>query len=175
METVTISKSLLAAMGSVLAAILVFLGATDVHVGPPTVFGALSGPDISSPYLSVNGVTTFYNKANMKGATTTACSFKSPSATSTLRLGSVNVFLASSSAVTVYLAKGANNNATTSNMGTLDIVASGQMQTFASTTVTASQIFAPNTYFNVGVKGQSTNGGTGVSPIGNCSATFDIL
>lgn len=46
--------------------------------------GAFPSPDILNPYLSVNGVTTFYEKASFNTASSSLCSLLSPTATSTL-------------------------------------------------------------------------------------------
>jgi hypothetical protein len=53
-------------------------------VDEPIKTGAISGPDIDSSYLCVNGVCTYYNRIPMVTATNTVCAIKSPNASTTL-------------------------------------------------------------------------------------------
>ncbi len=84
---------------AVVAGLLVFSGSfiskTQVVQQTPTSeqlqqivrqFGALSSPDIQSPYLCVNGVCGWYASGDCLDATTTPFSVLSPAATSTLDL-----------------------------------------------------------------------------------------
>lgn len=144
--------------------------------------GAVSGPDIYSPYLAVNGVTKWYFKEGLRQATTTTeskvsrviCSVKSPNATSTLAFQVTNWTTASTSATKIYTAKGTTAFATTTAIGTaFALGASAQATLFASTTAaelaTEATVFAPNTYFVQSMSGGSVGN---VSPVGKCQGIF---
>lgn len=136
--------------------------------------GAVASPDIPSPYLRFGtgyGVREWNYGSGLGTATTTICSFKSPSSTSTLEFAAVKVDTSSTTASTLYVAKGADTNATTTNFVTRAIAANAQDMVIASSTdftTSENNIFAPNQYLNVGM-----SGGTGTfSPAGGCYATF---
>lgn len=151
-------------------------------VSPRTVvnqipgLGAVVGPDSSFPCESHNGVTRCFNRQVMNTATTTVCSFKTPSATSTLVAASARWSVSSTTATTVYMAKGAGTNASTTLVvsGALGANAFGTL--VASTTSTGAvvdgtNVFAPNIHLNYGM-----TGGTGTfSPTGVCQATFEVV
>lgn len=139
--------------------------------------GAVSGPDITSPYLSVNGVATFYNRKAFTQASTTVCAVKSPNATSTLVRGSgVAMRVSSTSASVITIAKSATAYATTTLIGSqIAVAANAQAHVVASTTAAqdaaGAAVFAPNTYLVV-----SMSGGAGTfSPTGTCHADFTVL
>src|SRR3990167_161102 len=46
--------------------------------------GAFPGPDLNTPYLSVNGVRSWFNQTTFNKASNTLCAFTAPSASSTL-------------------------------------------------------------------------------------------
>jgi hypothetical protein len=151
--------------------------------------GAVSGPDSSFPCESHNGVTTCFAQQKLRQATTTVCAFKSPAATSTLMTGSgVKFSVSSSSAITVNLAKAATPFATTTSLGVAALAAGAQGTFSASTTpnglpagntiVDNAWVFAPNTFFVVGVQAGVTSGdtaGTGFVPEGSCSVIWKVM
>ncbi len=166
-------KSLIA----LLLAVSAFLVGSNVTISPTdTAYGAISGPDINSPYLNVNGVTTFYNRAAMKKATTTICAFKSPPATSTLTSFSAKFTVATDTASIVTMAQAASAFATTTLLGVqVGIASNAQISIVGSTTAvqnsSLANVFAPNQYFVVGMQG-----GVGTfSPTGFCQADFRQL
>src|SRR5574342_1392556 len=53
--------------------------------------GAVSGPDIYSPYLNLNDVILFPASEGLNQASTTVCSFQSPNSTSSLLFASVQI------------------------------------------------------------------------------------
>lgn len=169
----SIPSSLLASIGAVLAAVVVFLGASNLTVTPTdTAFGAISGPDITSPYLSVNGVQSWYTKKGLVTSTTTVCAIKAPAATSSLESASVLFRTSSTSASVVTIAKAATAFATTTMIGTATAIAANAQASIVGTTTSASGVvFAPNEWLVVGM-----SGGTGTfSPVGSCQAVFQTL
>ena len=124
---------------------------------------------LNSP-LEVNGAEVYLEGKALTTATTTVCAIKSPAATSTLTFAAVNFVVSSSTASTVTLAKATTAYATTTLLGVADIGANAQDTIIASSSPAAAEatIFAPSTYFVVGMAG-----GVGTfSPTGRCTATF---
>lgn len=169
----SIPSSLLASIGAVLAAVVVFLGASNITVSPTdTVFGAISGPDITSPYLSVNGVQSWYTKKGLVTSTTTPCAIKAPAATSSLESASVLFRTSSTSASVVTIAKAATAYATTTRLGTVTAIAANAQASIVGTTTAANGVvFAPNEWLVVGMQG----GVGSFSPVGSCQAVFQVL
>jgi hypothetical protein len=107
----------------------------------------------------------------MATATTTVCSLKSPSATSTMTFGSVNFLTSSTVASTVTIAKSDSRNASTTLLAyDTALGANTGLAIVASTTNSVykgAEVFTPNQYFNVTMKG----GGT-FSPTGRCKVEW---
>lgn len=156
-------------------ALVIVIGGKNMNIAIPS-FGSVTGPNIDSSYLSVNGVITEYRSQPMNQATTTVCALRAPTnATSTLKAGIVSFRVSSTTASTVTIGKATTPFATTTLIRTVSIAANGQ-STFpiASTSATAlSQAqadltFAPGEYIVVGMAG-----GVGTfSPTGICEAEF---
>lgn len=157
--------------GVVAASGVVFLSPKDSN-GTPT-FGALSGPEISSPYLAWGGVFNWAGHSeSLKTSTTTPVAFQSPTnATSTLKLGSGCHFsVSSTTAKRVVFAKATTAFATTTFLFGANIAANAQGSVVATTT-TDNFVFAPGTWLVM-----SMVGGAGVdSPTGSCSACWVSL
>lgn len=136
--------------------------------------GALSGPDIYSPYLNVNGVVRWITRKASVSASTTPCAIKSPAATSTLVLGSFRIASTSASATYVEIGRATTAYATTTSLGGA-VVAAGAQGTLTSLRTAAggfnlSETFPPNTWFVVKV------GGAAPTQIGGvCQATFEVI
>lgn len=129
--------------------------------------GSVTGPDAYLPYTANNDLQTFSETRKLATATTTVCAVKSPGATSTLAFGGVRLDVSSTTASTVTLAKASTAFATTTALGFATVSANAQAAVVATSTAD-SFVFAPNTYFVVGMAG-----GTGTfSPSGSCSAQF---
>lgn len=144
------------------------------HAAPTTTpsFGAVSSPDIPSPYFSFGGVRfDAVHTDAMYQASTTVCSLQSPAATSTLSEGSGVRFTVSSttaSTATVYKASFPTGNTT---FLFADNIAAGAQSTIVATTTTNNFVIAPNQYINV-----IMSGGTGTfSPTGTCGMVFQEL
>lgn len=138
---------------------------------PQTTYGALSGPDIISPYLQWGGVRTWNYSEPLAQATTT-CSFLSPAGTSTLLFAGARFTTSYSATHAIEWGKGNTAFATTTSLGeTRTIAASTQYVALASSTINsgtdATVVFAPNTYLNLKISSS-----TPTTPTGNCYATF---
>jgi hypothetical protein len=133
---------------------------------PRSPVGAVSSPDIMSPYFSVGG-TRFWSAStnSMTQATTTVCALQSPAATSTLVSGSAQFDVSSTTASLITFARSVGS-ATTTSLGTFNLSANAKGYGVASST--SNSTFAPNTYFVVGMQG---NSGT-FSPTGSCRALW---
>jgi hypothetical protein len=140
----------------------------------PVLGGALA--DIPSPYFTFGGVREWARRNTLAQATSTVCAIQSPVATSTLVGASIRFDLASTSAVSVDLAKGTTQYATTTKIGTTySIAASAQATIVASSTGSVAgdaTIFAPSTWFLVRINELSSSSGAGNAPTGICQAVF---
>ena len=135
------------------------------------VFGALSGPDIPSPYLTVNGLATWYGSMAMRSATTTVCAIQSPNVTSTLSFASANWDVSSTTASGLVMAKSATAFVTTTLLNDrLDIAANAKALLLATSTIAieGQRTFAPSQWLVIGMQG----GVGSFSPTGMCKAEF---
>lgn len=151
---------------------------TQVVNEPKVSLGAVSSPDVQSPYLTFGGLRRWAGKTDsLVQATTTVCAIQSPTSTSTLVEASVRLSVSSTTATTVTLAKASTPFATTSRLAFGSIAANSQGTIAVTGTTTGTGItsatdalttFAPNTYFVVGIQG-----GIGTfSPTGICQAMW---
>ncbi|KKK94664.1 hypothetical protein LCGC14_2680610, partial [marine sediment metagenome] len=105
------------------------------------VFGAVSSPNIPSPYLEFGGVTRWAgSKLTMNQATTTFCTFQSPNASSTLVSVDVYIDIGTTTAMVVEIAKapaqattGGTPNATTTLINSYAVAANSKAMIHAST------------------------------------------
>ena len=141
--------------------------------------GAVSGPDLYSPYFSVDGVRHEYRSSPIRTATTTPCAFKSPEATSTLLSASLQVNVASSTATVWTVAKATSPFATTTaiNSFTLASALRGTFVQLATTSPGAADAsvstIAPNTYIVWGLAGIGTSYDS-TKLTGQCVAEFIV-
>ncbi len=146
-----------------LAGIALLIGVTSKPVITNTTVGALAGPDISSPYLSVSNVRREFKAIPMTPATTTICS--------SLDYFSLIVNVGTTTAATVDVGATLTDNKGLTATTTLFIqsyaIASGAQGSVilpgALPTVATSTILAPNTRVNaktneVGVGGYTYGG-----------------
>lgn len=143
--------------------------------------GAVSSPDIISPYFSVGGARYWSANQTMQQATTTVCAIQSPAATSTLVAGTVSFTVSSTSASTVTVARQTQAFSTTTRdfnnalIRTQSIAANArgsfQAATTSLTALTEAQanvVFGPSQWLLV-----TMAGGIGTfSPTGQCTALF---
>lgn len=139
------NKQNIIGIGVVLALILGVLGVsrapvqTTIDKTKTVQVGSVSSPDITSPYLSVNGVRTWYSyvdstqTSGFNTASTTVCLLAAPNATSTLVRATFKVTTATSTAyqVSLFRAIGIANTATST---------AGSGLLLASSTVAASTL-----------------------------------
>lgn len=139
-----------------------------------TSYGAVTGPDSYFDYVANNNLKKYGKTIGFTTATTTVCAIKSPAATSTLIYGSAQFDTSSTSASTVTLAKATTAFATTTALTRVAVSANAKATVMASTTPLLATgainglVFAPSTYFVVGMEG----GAGTFSPVGSCSAEF---
>ena len=138
------------------------------------VVGAVSGPDISSPYLSVNGVETQYYSQKFNTASTTRCAIKSPDATSTLSFSSV-VRAATTTNYDIAIAKATTAFATTTTIRSETVTANGAVvfpmaSTTYGTLTDTDRTFAPNTWLVVSTAGPTATAFDSSS----CSVIFTV-
>lgn len=172
-------KNLLITAGTALVvalAAVTFMSPTETETQKPV--GAVSSPDIISPYYTVGGVPVWKQRTDsLIQASTTVCSLQSPAATSTLLTAGIRFALASSSAMVVDLARSSSPAATTTKIGTTYNIAAGAQATIiASSTGSVAgdaTIFPPNTYFVV--KMDTGTGATFNAPTGTCEAVWQAF
>lgn len=144
-----------------------------VPEGQPGIVGAVSGPDISSPYFSYGGVRHWGAETNtLTQGTTTVCAIQAPASTSTLTFASIQLSVSSSTQSRVVIAKATTPYATTTVLGSAVFAANSQGTLIATSTpvdgLNEDKTFAPNTWLVVGMQG-----GIGTfSPTGTCLATW---
>lgn len=119
-------------------------------IGMPGKLGAVSGPEITSPFLSVHGVETYSFSSLFNKASSTICAFKTPAATSTLLFGSLKVSDGLNSALFFEIGKSTVMDATTTSLGTYSAGSGTKFTMIASTTavdnVDDARIIAPSNY-----------------------------
>jgi len=145
------------------------LGASEPQPGPrEQSLGALTGPDISSQYLSWGGV-RIWQFADVMDTASTTCSFLTPPATTTLAWAAAGLDAAPIGATLPWeWGKAANEYATTTSLG-VGYLASGASGTIlASTTgsfmtdaIDEEIVFSPSTYLNLKVGSSSPNSVSG--------------
>ncbi len=162
---------------AILAAVVVIIGglyltrtsSTVTYVDPgtgETHVGAVSSPNIPSPYLQWGGVSSYNYSKEFNTASTTSCALQTGPATSTLDLFGATVTGNTQVATQLSLTKGTAMQASTTALGGSFAVALGaQITVVASTTNSeATRLLAPFTWLQVNIMG-----GTGVaSSTGNC-------
>lgn len=137
--------------------------------------GSLTSPDITSPYLSVNGVVKYYSSLPFSAATTTPCSLQGPAATSTLQFAGWQITVGTSTAATIDLGTSTTRYATTTNLVAAKSIASGAQGYAYWSPVGGSvndAIIAPSEWVVVKTAGAGLSGYT---YSGTCSAVFQVL
>lgn len=150
--------------------------------------GALSSPDISSPYLSFGGVRRWAARGSLNQASTTLCSITSPVGTSTLVSAPFSVTTGTSTAMSIEIAKSTTSNTATTTRLAYTIIAAGDRITVdgaitATSTEADTQGILRSKDANNLVFGSQQNlnfkiGGIGLSPtansfVGSCQGVFE--
>lgn len=144
--------------------------------GRDGTFAAFPGPELDSPFLSVNGLRTHYYSSGLSQTSTTVCSFRTPAATSTLVHASLQIRTGTTTDLFWEIGKATTGTATTTSLGVFTN-AGIEMTMLASTTVISDlansrTVFAPRDFLNFkyGTVG-SESGSTNVL-VGSCRAEF---
>lgn len=153
----------------------------------PVRLGALSGPDIPSPYLQWGDVTHPSNGAALRAASTTPWAWQ-VTATSTIDGGGCNFAVSSSTAMNYTLAKASTPYATTTVFATTSIAANAQgyLNILATSSVSVdTKLAIVDRTVNTGewiVLGAAGPGGIGAgyvianyAPVGKCVVNTTVL
>lgn len=151
-----------------------FYAATHTSAPAAPAPGAISGPDISSPYLSINGVIHWYTRVTMRQASSTLCSIPTPAATSTLTKLTAHIANGNAYSNVFLFGYAANAFATTTSIGTTVTIAGTYGDIVASTTLatqaTGDGIVYPGNFINFKVSTSSAS--ATYLPVGDCQADF---
>jgi hypothetical protein len=137
-----------------------------------TQLGAVASPDVNGPYLSVNGVASFYDRATMKQATSTLCSFRSPAATSSLFSFSADFTFLPTYATVYALGNDPTAFSTTTIItapGSMSYAANVQATSFASS---SNVIIPPSTFVNLKLSTTTAGASATFAPVGTCQVEF---
>ena len=141
--------------------------------------GAVSGPDIYSSYLSVNGVSKWYYSSALNNASTTLCSFKTPAATTTLEYGSFLMTNGTSTVLYIDMGKHLTSpSATSTGLMLADTYTTGSeekqffMASSTDSTRSTSLVFGPGQYLNVRFTAAAAISATTNDMLGRCKAVF---
>lgn len=161
-------------MGVLFVAALVGVGFGLSQVpndGRGITVGALSSPDVASPYFSFGGVRQWAGSMEMRSGTSTVCSIQSPAATSTL-VSATARFDGTPSYTTIWmLGHSTTAYATTTALVASKTLASGAKGDMIATTTSLTDTrIAPLTYVNLNLS--TTTVGSTFAPTGECKAVF---
>jgi len=140
--------------------------------------GAVSSPDILSPYFSY-GDTRFWGfRPNLLTASTTVCNIQAPAATTTLEGFSLDVKTGTTSEVHLQFATSPTPDATTSVLANFTLAANSKNQVSGTSTL-AHQVIPGSTWFVIKASPTLAAGAAGaqgtVSMTGTCSANFRAI
>src|SRR3990167_2754749 len=154
-------------------ALLASLGALALKPeAPKPPLGAIPGSSLEGPEFSVAGVTLFSKSDSLNRSSTSLCALRSPSATSTLRFGSVTLTTGTTTGIAIELGKGNQFDATTTSLG-YAVLASLQRATLTASTTSSgvdlTNVFSPNQYLVAKYGGAL---GTQNVLVGSCKAEW---
>lgn len=156
-------------------------------------YGANGSAERYNPIECINGYCHASYSMAMTKATSTPCTFKSPSATSTIGVFQLRVSSSTAVTATTYtLASSTLQNATTSPItyfgtgtstqnsssyaqGTTTVPAGSQVTLSYSPGANQGGIISPNTYITLGVQGGTGIFGTSAQVGGYCNLQLDIV
>ena len=125
--------------------------------------GAFPGPEIDSPFISVNGLRSHYYDSPFLVSSSTLCSFRAPvNSTTTLAFASAQINTASTAALFFEWGRGTTYTSTTTSLGVVSLAARLRATIIASTTGTVTD--APEDDSIVIPPGQYINFVYGISP-----------
>jgi len=163
-----ISAKLLGAIAAVLTGVLVFLAAysaeVKVSVNPADeAFGAVSA--LNSPMELQSGGTIFGGGKKLGVARRTLCDLVTPAATSTGTF-SIAIQNLETYAFSVQAGYGATAGATTTLLGTVNLLGTGEGRSLTASTT--GVFFPPNTHLVVNVTATTSVVDSGLNPTGGC-------
>lgn len=141
--------------------------------------GALSSPDINSPFISWGGVRQWASSAGFTPASQTLCAIQSPAATTTLVAATVRFdSTISLGAGTYELGWGAVSGATTTVLARATLPSAKQTKELVATTsittpVLTDNVVNPSTWINLNIASGTVS--TSFAPTGKCLAVFREL
>lgn len=140
----------------------------------PRILGSATGPEISSPYITVGGLTTYYGRQTLRPATTTPCALQGPASTSTLEIAQFQVTTGTSTATTWTIAQATTAFATTTSVGSFTVASGAQVSTSTIPSTLPGFVVSPNAYIVFGLAGIGGNSIPGSAVAGTCSAEFIV-
>lgn len=167
--TVLLTIALVLGASAVLKSTKVEVVKVEVPTEVSTV-GSVTGPDIYSDYMSVNGSILYVRRQNLRSATTTVCSILTPPATTTLQSATVELKSGTTTAMALAIGNATNNGATTTRLAYQQLAAN-QIYNLVSTTTALSDnsLVPPSTYINVVMAGAPGGDFTNFAPRGTCN------
>lgn len=142
----------------------------------PQSFGALTGPDIPSPYISWGDVQEYRARKSFATATNVPCAIQAPAATSTLMFVNFKITTATSTDATVWtVATSTLATATTTLVGSQFTLPAGTTAEYGvgAPNITITNPLLPNAWVVIGVQG--TKPGSAANLNGSCSAGFRVI
>lgn len=134
------------------------------------VAGSASSAVINSPFMEVGGVRTWHFTSDFRAGTSTACSFPTPAATSTVT--AITAYLNPNLGYTTQWLWGDATTAfaTTTALNTLWSVTNGANDGSIIASTTGAYIAYPNRFINLKLSTSSV--GTSFAPTGTCHILF---
>lgn len=137
--------------------------------------GAVTGPEVDSPFFTIGGVTKEYRSQSLLAGTTTPCSIKSPNATSTLLVYTLRYSRTSADGATTFdVTTGTTQYATTTGtISAAQAVATGPVKADVVLYGTTTSIVAPNSF--IVTKYATSSLSANFANTGVCKAVFQVL
>lgn len=171
MDTLKIVITSLTTAILVLGGFLAFAPRVEAPKPSQDQVGALSGPDIPSPYLSFGGVRQWAGNTPLRTGTSTVCSIQSPAATTTLVAATARLDSIASYVTSWQIGKDPTAFSTTTALASMTFAANATGSIVAtSTSGLTDTLIAPNSFINL--KLATTSASATFAPVGNCAAVF---
>lgn len=149
-------------------------------INQTTQLGAVSSPDMASPYFSFGGVRRWATSAGFTPASQTLCAMHAPAATSTIISASVRFDTTIATGASSYeLGWGATSGATTTVLARTLMASGRQTKELVATTsisgtpVLTDNVVAPSTWINFNIASGTPS--ASFAPTGRCEAVFQEI
>ena len=167
---------------ALIVGVLALMKGPSVVQGPPgadgkpieVVAGALSSPDIQSPYLSFGNVRAWGSGSDFRTGTSTLCAIQSPAATSTLVSATLRMDSLPYELTDVVIARGTTAFATSTILAFKDVFTTSELGYLVATTTLTTLvdgIVLPNSFINFRYS-TTTVVNANFQPTGKCSVVF---